>query len=191
MKLTTEQIKQIIKEELSDILKESQPPGDDMDMADDGDVPIAPSSKDIEKMEEFLLDKKSLFGYSPDYNQGVMFLESFNFNNPGIAIELLGNLIGKVDIMIKTTKQDMEEMRKTSLPDPYEQEKREKKIYAKDLEYRHLYMKRDELIKLAVEKFKAPEKFGKPNMADDGDGAVDTSPSDDLEKSENKWVKTI
>jgi hypothetical protein len=88
--------------------------------------------------------------------------------------------------MIKPTKQDMEEMRKTSLPDPYEQEKREKKIYAKDLEYRHLYMKRDELIKLAVEKFKAPEKFGKPNMADDGDGAVDTSPSDDLEKSENK-----
>lgn len=130
MKLTTEQIKQMIKEELSGVLKES-----DMGFY-------------IEKLEPLLLDKNSLFGNSPSFAQGVSFLEMLDdpeTGAPGIANEILGNLIGKVDRMIQTIQQERAEMRKTSLSDPYQQELREKEIYAKGIESMHLHMKRDEL----------------------------------------------
>ena len=88
MRLTTEQIKRMIKEELNGILKES-----DMGFS-------------IEKLEPLLLDQSSLYGhpkYMAKFNQGLYFLEMLEDGEPGIANKILDQLIARVDEIIKNS----------------------------------------------------------------------------------------
>ena len=106
----------------------------------------------IEKLEPLLLDKNSLFGNSPSFDQGVSFLDSLETEYPGITQKMISKLINKVKQDIKREEEALEAMRTTPEPEePYEKELNMKQVYEQEMKVMHLYMKLNELTKLSPE----------------------------------------